>query len=126
MEITREQQLYDKLKFARERNDALHLQLQQSQDRERVLQEKLDKIQETHTDNEGYVWDAPTSYAYYTACKALYKHKNNERVLREALEEIKSMYEGTDNGVDGYGFMVVEIFREGVIKIASKALEASK
>jgi hypothetical protein len=61
-------------------------QLQESQHRERVLQEKLDKIQETHTDNEGYVWENPTSYAYAMACKALHDHKEKERVLRKALE----------------------------------------
>jgi hypothetical protein len=51
---------------------------------------------------------------------------DRERVLREALEEIKNMYEATDNGIEGHGFKVVEIFSEGVIAIIDKALEASK
>jgi hypothetical protein len=96
-------------------------ELEQSQDRERVLQEKLDKIQETHTDNEGYVWEAPTSYAYYTACKALYKHKDRERVLREALEEIKKDLQESYDGA-----LIHSTAFEIVIPIINKALEASK
>ncbi len=72
--------LYDKTHLVATACHALKLQKQ-----------KLDKLQETYTDENGTVWETPTSWAYASACKALHKHHKQERVLREALSKVESM-----------------------------------
>jgi len=57
----------------------------------KYLLAELNRVQETFTDKECFVWETPTSWAYAAACKALHKHTDNEKRLRDVVGLLSSM-----------------------------------
>lgn len=79
------------------------------------LQTKLRKVQEVHIDESGFVWENPTAWAYAATCKALHKHKDQERVLQKALEKvlIQIHVHGLAHGLD---YKIANNMRDIILK----------
>jgi|GEM_PF-5225394 len=75
--------------------DGLQQQNQQIGHKLNFARGQVNKLQETYTDENGFIWETPTSWAYAQACNALHKHTEQERVLRDALENILNYTEPT-------------------------------
>lgn len=83
-------------------------------DREKA-EVKTAELQETYTDENGKVWEVPTSWAYAQACKALHKHTEQERVLQEA---IKCALQSDHSGISKITAYVRTVLREAIMQEA--------